>query len=36
MKILALQWHPERPFLTANAAEETRKLIIDFMQKYIR
>ncbi len=36
MKILALQWHPERPFLTANAAEETRKLIIDFMQKHIR
>ncbi len=36
MKILALQWHPERPFQTANAAEETRKLIIEFMQKYIR
>lgn len=36
MKILALQWHPERPFLTSKAAEETRRLIIEFMQKYIR
>lgn len=36
MKILALQWHPERPFLTSKAAEETRKLIIEFMQKHIR
>lgn len=35
MKILALQWHPERRFETANAYEETRKIILDFIQKYV-
>lgn len=36
MKILALQWHPERRFETANAYDETRKLILDFIQKHVR
>ncbi len=36
MKILALQWHPERRFETANAYEETRKIVLDFIQKYVR
>lgn len=36
MKILALQWHPERRFETANAYEETRKIIMDFIQKYVK
>ena len=36
MKILALQWHPERKFATANALEETRKLVVNFIQKHIR
>lgn len=36
MKILALQWHPERRFETANAYEETRKIIMNFIQKYVR
>lgn len=36
MKILALQWHPERKFATANALEDTRRLVIDFIQKHIK
>ncbi len=36
MKILALQWHPERKFETANALEETRKLVVNFIQKHIQ
>lgn len=36
MKILALQWHPERKFETSNALEETRKLVVNFIQKHIR
>ncbi|MBO4356280.1 MAG: gamma-glutamyl-gamma-aminobutyrate hydrolase family protein [Clostridia bacterium] len=36
MKLLAIQWHPERKFETPGAAEETRKIIIDFIQKYIK
>ncbi len=36
MKILALQWHPERRFQTANAYEETRRIILDFIQKYVK
>lgn len=36
MKILALQWHPERKFETANAYEETRRMILDFIQKYVK
>lgn len=35
MKILALQWHPERRFETANALEETRKIVLDFIRKHI-
>lgn len=35
MKILALQWHPERRFETANAYEETRKIILNFIQKNV-
>ena len=35
MKILALQWHPERKFGTANALEETRKIVVNFIQKHI-
>ncbi len=35
MKILALQWHPERRFETANAYEETRKIILDFIQRNV-
>lgn len=36
MKILALQWHPERKFATANALGETRKLVVNFIQKHIK
>lgn len=36
MKILALQWHPERKFETSNALGETRKLVVDFIQKHIK
>lgn len=35
MKLLALQWHPERQFETSEAEEETRKIIVNFIQKYI-
>ena len=36
MKILALQWHPERKFATANALEDTRRLVINFIQRHIK
>ena len=36
MKVLAIQWHPERKFETPGAAEETRKIIIDFIQRVIK
>lgn len=36
MKILALQWHPERPFETSLAYEETRKIMMNFMNKNIK
>ncbi len=36
MKILALQWHPERKFETENALGETRKLVVNFIQKHIK
>lgn len=36
MKILALQWHPERLFHTPNGYEETRKIVLDFIQRYVR
>ncbi|MGN0515029.1 MAG: gamma-glutamyl-gamma-aminobutyrate hydrolase family protein [Lachnospiraceae bacterium] len=36
MKILGLQWHPERPFETSLAYEETRKIIMNFMNKHIK
>ncbi|MCD8248945.1 MAG: gamma-glutamyl-gamma-aminobutyrate hydrolase family protein [Lachnospiraceae bacterium] len=36
MKVLALQWHPERRFETGSGYEETRKIILDFIQKYVR
>lgn len=35
MKLLALQWHPERKFDTAEAQDETRKIIVNFIQKHI-
>lgn len=35
MKLLALQWHPERQFETGEAEEETRRIIVNFIQKYI-
>lgn len=35
MKILGLQWHPERRFETANAQEETRKIVLNFIRKYV-
>ncbi len=35
MKILGLQWHPERRFGTANSQEETRKIVLDFIGKYV-
>lgn len=35
MKLLALQWHPEREFETVEAEEETRRIIVNFIQKYI-
>ena len=36
MKILALQWNPDRMFETANAYEETRKIVLDFIQKHVK
>lgn len=36
MKVLALQWHPERKFETSNALQETRKLVVNFIQKHIQ
>lgn len=36
MKLLALQWHPERKFETAEAQDETRKIIVNFIQSHIR
>jgi gamma-glutamyl-gamma-aminobutyrate hydrolase PuuD len=36
MKILGLQWHPERPFETSLAYEETRKIIMNFMNTHIK
>lgn len=35
MKILGIQWHPERRFATANSQEETRKLVLDFIRKNV-
>ena len=35
MKVLGLQWHPERRFGTANSQEETRKIVLDFIRKYV-
>ena len=35
MKILGIQWHPERRFGTANSQEETRKIVLDFIRKYV-
>lgn len=35
MKLLGLQWHPERQFETGEAEEETRRIIVNFIQKYI-
>lgn len=36
MKILGLQWHPERPFETSLAYEETRKIMMNFMNRHIK
>lgn len=36
LKILGLQWHPERHFETSLAYEETRKIIMNFMNTYIK
>jgi gamma-glutamyl-gamma-aminobutyrate hydrolase PuuD len=36
MKILALQWHPERRFETGSGYEETRKMVLDFIQKHVK
>ena len=35
MKLLALQWHPERRFETAGGVDETRKIVRNFISKYI-
>lgn len=35
-KILALQWHPERRFESVEAKEESRRIIMDFINKYRR
>lgn len=35
MKLLALQWHPEREFETPEAQDETRKIIVNFIRKYV-
>lgn len=35
MKLLALQWHPERRFETADGVDETRKIVRNFISKYI-
>lgn len=35
MKILGLQWHPERRFETENSLEETRRIVLDFISKYV-
>lgn len=36
MKILALQWHPERKFESSNSLGETRKLVVNFIQKHVK
>lgn len=33
-KILALQWHPERRFESEEAREESKRIVIDFINKY--
>lgn len=35
MKLLALQWHPERGFESPEAQDETRKIIVNFIRKYV-
>ncbi len=35
MKVLGLQWHPERRFETANSLEETRKIVLDFIRRNV-
>lgn len=35
MKILGIQWHPERRFERADGIDETRKLVRDFISAYI-
>lgn len=33
-KILALQWHPERRFESEEAKEESKRIVMDFINKY--
>lgn len=35
MKLLALQWHPEREFQSPDDQDETRKIIVNFIRKYV-
>lgn len=35
-KILALQWHPERNFEHHNSKEQSRKIVMEFIAKYVR
>ena len=35
-KILALQWHPERPFESEKDKEESKNIIMNFINKYIK
>ena len=35
MKILGIQWHPERSFASTDGIDETRRLVRDFISKYI-
>ena len=35
MKILGVQWHPERKFGHADGIDETRRLVRDFISKFI-
>lgn len=35
-KILALQWHPERRFESVEAKEESQRIIMNFINKYVK
>lgn len=36
LKIYAMQWHPERRFYSKNAQEDSRLLVREFINRYVR